>query len=146
MMAGFAQDELRRCADRFLQLNVRVPSMLILRDRLKNNPHSVPVDLAVLLGGKGAGGASHPSIPDMPIPGSAVPPTRGGLPAMANMFLPGEATSGTLSVKGKSAEASAQQAAIRKKMLQRQTAELVTNAVENAGKVDDWTVKQWLQL
>lgn len=42
------------------QLNVRVPSMLILRDRLKSNPHSVPVDMADLMAGHSAEAAVSP--------------------------------------------------------------------------------------
>ncbi|KAM4065043.1 fungal specific transcription factor [Hirsutella rhossiliensis] len=50
-----------RYADMLSQLNVRMPSMLILRDRLKGNPQNIPVDVGGASPGKqgsGGGGAA----------------------------------------------------------------------------------------
>ncbi|KAK2594637.1 hypothetical protein QQS21_007674 [Conoideocrella luteorostrata] len=118
------------------QLNVRVPSMLILRDRLKNSPHNLPADVAALLAGKGPGGTAPP-IPGMPMAGGAVP---SGVPSMS---MPGMSMPG---MTGMSAEALQKQDAIHRKVLQRQTEELMTNAVDKSSTVDNWTVKRWLQL
>lgn len=109
--------------------------MLILRDRLVNNPHNMPVDIAAMLAGKSPSGASPP------IPG--MPPGMPGIPGMSGMSIPGMSVPG---VPGPSTDALEKQEAIHKKMLQRQTDELVTKAVDTKGKVDDWTVKTWLQL
>ncbi|OAA45018.1 Zn(2)-C6 fungal-type DNA-binding domain protein [Metarhizium rileyi] len=124
------------------QLNVRMPSMLILRDRLKNNPQNVPVDIAAIMAGTasrgvpppttGASTARHVVSPSMPgISGPVTPMPEG--PRMP-------------SASGAPMDNREKQAATRTQMLKRQTEELVTKAVEAPGKLDDWTVKTWLQL
>ncbi|KFG83470.1 putative negative acting factor [Metarhizium anisopliae] len=124
------------------QLNVRVPSMLILRDRLKNDPHEMPADIAAIMAGTAASSASPPSA-GASTAGGAMPP---GLPGMSNPGISIPGMSEIPSAPGASADALANQEAIRRQMLKRQTEELVTKAVEKPGKLDDWTVKTWLQL
>lgn len=68
------------------------------------------------------------------------------LPGMSNPGVSIPGMSEIPSAPGASADALANQEAIRRQMLKRQTEELVTKAVEKPGKLDDWTVKTWLQL
>ncbi|KAL3954958.1 hypothetical protein ACCO45_010521 [Purpureocillium lilacinum] len=103
------------------QLNVRMPSMLILRDRLVNNPHSTPpADMASFLASQAAAakaeGTAAPSAP----PG---PTWRPPSPDKHDK----------------------QEAALRR-VIQRQTEELKKKAVDRSATMDEWTVKQWLQL
>lgn len=116
-----------------LQLNVRMPSMLILRDRLKNNPQNVPIDIAAMLAGKAQASSisAAPPIPVTPSLPVATGPNAG--PGAFQMPIP----------PGLGAD---QRDVMHMKILQRQTEELVRKAVESTGKVDDWTVKTWLQL
>ncbi|GAB0145987.1 hypothetical protein EsHS_00006402 [Epichloe bromicola] len=100
------------------QLNVRVPSMLILRDQLLSEQQNLPADV-------------------MPMGGGAAPP------GMANTLIPGVSTP---SMKGISTEALGRQEMMRKEIFQRQTEELMASAVEKSSKVDEWTVKQRLHL
>lgn len=84
-----------RYAHMLSNLNLRIPSMLIMRDRLKSNAQIVS-------------------------PGPEEP---------------------------KSTPSSGQQrGAAYMKVIQNQTEQLKQRAVEKPGKVDDWTVKTWLQL
>ncbi|KHN98693.1 uncharacterized protein MAM_03155 [Metarhizium album ARSEF 1941] len=125
------------------QLNVRVPSMLILRDRLKNNPHEIPAGIAALTAGTMGGGGPRP-LPGTLTAGDAM--LLGAMPSVSNPGISVPGMPEMASALGASADALAKQEAIRKQTLKRQTEELVTKAVERPGKVDDWTVKRWLQL
>ncbi|RDA89397.1 hypothetical protein CP532_6148 [Ophiocordyceps camponoti-leonardi (nom. inval.)] len=84
-----------RYANMMSQFNLRMPSMLIMRDRLMSNAHIASP----------GGGDTPKSAPD-----------EGG---QRNAYL---------------------------KVIQSQTEQLKMRAVEKPGKVDDWTVKTWLQL
>lgn len=95
--------------------------MLILRDRLVNNPHSTPpADMASFLASQAAAakaeGTAAPSAP----PG---PTWRPPSPDKHDK----------------------QEAALRR-VIQRQTEELKKKAVDRSATMDEWTVKQWLQL
>ncbi|UNI24243.1 hypothetical protein JDV02_010006 [Purpureocillium takamizusanense] len=99
------------------QLNVRMPSMLILRDRLVNNPHNTPpADMASFLANQAAVAKATPSAP----PG----PTR----------------------RPPSPDGQSKQEAALKRVIKRQTEELKKKAVDTSATVDEWTVKTWLQL
>ncbi|KAF4510167.1 hypothetical protein G6O67_002079 [Ophiocordyceps sinensis] len=107
-----------RYADMLSRLNVRMPSMLILRDRLKGNPQSMPVDFGGVSPGKQSGGGEE-----------------GAATATATAPHPGS-----------SPEALNKQEEAYRKIVQLQTEQLKNQAVESKGAVDEWTVKTWLQL
>lgn len=117
----------------FWQLNVRVPSMLIVRDQLKNSSYNLPVGIAV---------GNIPCCTTSPSPGVLV--ADGTMPSrVLSIPIPQISVSG---IMGTSAEAFQKQETLHRKFVQRQMEELMMNAVEKTSKVDDWTVKQWLQL
>lgn len=108
------------------QMNVRMPSMLILRDRLKNSPHGAPTDMAALLANQAAVAARRSPSTEAP----ALPSTTPTAPPGPS---PGPRTPDR------------QEEAYRR-VIARQTEELKKRAVETAGDMDEWTVKAWLQL
>ncbi|PHH86991.1 hypothetical protein CDD83_9461 [Cordyceps sp. RAO-2017] len=117
-----------RYANLLSQLDLRIPSMLILRDRLKGNPHNVP------------SAESPPSASSSPgQPGAAAaavpPPPASQQQQQQQQQQPGSPP-----------ESSDTQDAPYRKIIQSQTEQLKKKAVVKAGKVDDWTVRTWLQL